>query len=165
MTEAEGVNYGYNLSEAVVGLALQAEEYGAKEIERIEGEIQGHLDLLDAVRKLKAAIVKASSDGAGSIDFNENKELIEAYEAFAEIFGEEDADILPTDGIVPQENVPDVLRILDGLTRRPATLIEYLMTIGVVRRVNDLDVMIDCSKDIIKSNAEEIRNKLRMMNK
>lgn len=158
--ERRPINYGYDPAGGVAQLALQAENYGAQEIQRIEEEIQGHLDCVNAVRKLKAAIVKASSEGSGAVDFNNNKELKAAYEEFSRLFGEEEADILPKGGIVEEKSVPDLLRVIDTSAKQPTMMIEYCMTIGLVRKMNDLDVMVDCAKDIIKSNADMIRRML-----
>lgn len=163
MAETEVAKYGYDVAGAVADLYIKVEDYGAGEIQRMQDEIQGHLDRLDAVRKLKAAIVKALSDGSQSINFNENTELKEAYAAFAALYGEEDADILPENGILPRENGPDVLNILKEFERKPGTFVEYLISIGVVRVVNNMNIMVDCAKEIIKQNADEIRNRLRLI--
>lgn len=154
------VDYGYDPAGAMVKLTLQVEGAEGNEIRHLEQEIQRDLDRLEAVRRLKAEILKAAN-GKDEINFKNNPTLKEAYEHFVEMFEGEETDILPEDSKVDARSVPDLLQIVDGFSRRPTTNIEYCMSIGLVRRMNNQEIIIDCSKQVVKENRDQITAMIR----
>ncbi len=148
-----GVNLGH-VSANLIGGPGGVEQYGINKIEQIDKDIKKQMEIINAINELKAAFIQAKQSG-DTLNLKTNKNLKAALKLYNEMCPEP-LDFMPKNGVIPREEIHDILLLLSGQLNSLTTNIEVLM-MDVSRVIYDQQAMHASAKEILKDWIEAVR--------